>query len=75
MTFEERHAQVDRDPVKELMRRQEMWAMAPDSRGQGLDAQIVPAATLKAAIAELIDWRMKANVPGTLYLYERFYDL
>ena len=73
-TFEERHAQVDPDPLKELIRRCEMWAMAPDSRGQGLFAQIIPKETLRAAIAELIDHRVRAGHPSAKALYNEYYD-
>jgi hypothetical protein len=52
-TFEERHAQIDTDPLKELIRRRQSWASAPDSRGRALDAQIIPRSTLDAAIREL----------------------
>lgn len=56
-TFETRHAQVDPDPVVELERRLQLWASAPDSRGQSLDAQIVPVQTIMSALAELKEWR------------------
>lgn len=61
-TFEELHAQVDRDPLKELIRRQSAWASAPDSRGMSLRASIVPDETLDAAIKELIWLRRKASI-------------
>ena len=53
MTFEERHAQVDGDPLVELRRRLQSWASAPPSRGQPLNAAIVPIQTIRDAIALL----------------------
>lgn len=53
MSFEERHAQVDSDPLIELRRRLELWASAPDSRGQPLMACIVPLSTVRKAVAEI----------------------
>lgn len=53
MTFEEHHAIVSPDPAAELRRRLEHWASAPDSRGQPLDACIVPRRTVEAAIKAL----------------------
>lgn len=52
-TFEDRHAQIDGDPLVELQRRMELWAAAPDSRGMPLQAAIVPTQTIAAAISEL----------------------
>jgi len=76
-TFAELHAQVDDDPVKELMRRLKSWAEAAGDDGNALQpyASIVPDETLQKAVAELIEWRLKAGVPGTKDLYERYYDL
>lgn len=53
MSFEERHAQVDDDPLVELERRLQMWATAPSSRGEALkpDAVIVPRSTVISAVA------------------------
>ena len=71
MTFEERHAQVDPDPLKELIRRQEMWATAPDSRGHSLDAAIVPMATIRAAAKELIAHRHNTLLARTMHWFRR----
>lgn len=70
MTFEEKHAQVDEDPAVELRRRLEPWAAAPDSRGQSLDAAIVPIETIVRAIQglellqQMTDAFMKAKTKG-----------
>ena len=56
-TFEDRHAQIDPDPIIELKRRLKPWASAPPSRGKDLDAAIVPIATIQSALAELTEWR------------------
>jgi hypothetical protein len=72
MTFAERHAQIDPDPVRELMRRRQMWAMAPE---EAPDAQIVPLTTIDAAIQELLAYRLKAKEPGAYALYESYFDL
>ena len=55
MTFAERHAQIDMDPLEELRRRTALWASCPGSDGAALEpaAQIVPHATLDEAIEEL----------------------
>ena len=71
MTFEERHAEVDADPVVELMRRRQSWAWAPDAK----DGHIVPLATIDAAIAELLRYRIEAKLAGAKELAEKFYDL
>lgn len=55
-SFEERHAQVDDDPLVELRRRLQPWASAPDSRGKPLDAAIVPRQTIVHAIELLEQW-------------------
>jgi len=71
MTFEERHAQVDEDPLIELRRRLQQWASAPDSRGQSLNAQIVPIETIVRAIQglellqQMTDTFMKAKTKGS----------
>lgn len=71
MNFEERHAQVDEDPLVELRRRLQPWASAPDSRGQSLNAQIVPIVTIVRAIQGLellqhmADAFMKAKTKGS----------
>lgn len=77
MNFEECHAQVDADPVRELMRRRQYWASAPGSRGDALkpSAAIVPLATINDAIVELLERRKHAGVPGTDALIEQFADL
>jgi hypothetical protein len=53
--FQERHALIEEDTLAELKRRAQIWATAPDHNGNSLipDAQIVPLATLHAAIAEI----------------------
>jgi autonomous glycyl radical cofactor GrcA len=56
MTFEERHAQVDPDPLIELRRRLLPWASAPDSRGEALNACIVPRQTVEDAVKLLEQW-------------------
>jgi hypothetical protein len=71
MTFEERHAQIDSDPLAELVRRQEMWAMAPDSRGNSLDAAIVPMGTIRAAARELIAHRQNTLLARTVHWFRR----
>lgn len=75
--FADLHAEIEADAVRELMRRRQMWASCPSDDGHALkpDAQIVPLATINAAITELIEWRRKAGVPGANDLYEAFYDL
>ena len=70
--FAERHAQVDADPVKELMRRRQMWATAGEDAP---DAYIVPLATIDGAIQELLLHRLKAKEPGAYALYESYFDL
>jgi hypothetical protein len=60
-TFETRHAQVDPDPLRELIRRQQSWASAPDSRGHALNARIVPDETVAAAIKEIALLRRRAS--------------
>jgi len=55
--FEEKHAIVHDDHLTELKRRRSLWAAAPDSRGEPLNAQMIPLSTLDAAIAELHAWR------------------
>ncbi len=70
--FAERHAQVDADPLRELMRRRQMWAMAGEDAPDG---QIVPLATIDAAIQEILSWRLKAKVPGAYSDYESYFDL
>jgi hypothetical protein len=62
MTFEELHAQIDPDPLKELIRRRQSWASAPDSRGWPLNAAIVPDETVDAAIHEISRLRRRASV-------------
>lgn len=62
MTFEERHAQVDEDPLVELKRRLQPWASAPDSWGQPLNAAIVPTQTIADAIALLEQHREMVSV-------------
>lgn len=62
MTFEERHAQVDGDPLVELKRRLELWAAAPDSRGQPLMACVVPLSTVRQAVAELASLREDVRI-------------
>ena len=60
MTFTERHAQVDPDPVVEIERRLQMWASAPPEPGKDNlvpKASIVPDDTLRSALAELKEWR------------------
>lgn len=52
-TFEELNAQVDPDPLVELRRRRQIWASAPDSRGNATDSQYVPTSTIYAAIDEI----------------------
>jgi hypothetical protein len=76
MTFAENHATVDPDPVKELMRRRQLWATAPGEGDGSLrpDASIVPVATINAAIEELLTWRLAANQDGARDLAEQFYD-
>lgn len=53
MTFEEKHAEVDEDPLVELKRRMQSWASAPPSRGKSLHAAIVPYQTIEDAITLL----------------------
>ena len=72
-TFETRHAQVDRDPLKELIRRQQAWASVPDSRGMPLRATIVPDETVDAAIKELIWLRRKASVIDRIATWLRLF--
>lgn len=57
--FHASHEQIDADPLKELIRRRQLWASCPDSDGGALkpEAQIVPLATVHAAIGELQDRR------------------
>lgn len=57
MTFEQRHAEVDEDPLVELKRRLQPWASAPDSRGRALNACIVPRQTVEHAILLLEEQR------------------
>lgn len=59
MKFEDRHAQVDDDPLIELERRLQPWATCPSSRGEALSppAQIVPRSTVEGAIVLLKQWR------------------
>lgn len=59
--FEERNAVIHADHLTEMKRRRAPWATCPDSRGNALDAQMVPTATLDAAIAELHYWRQMAE--------------
>lgn len=73
-TFEARHAQVDPDPLKELKRRRQMWASAPDSRGVPLKAAIVPNATIDAAIEELRYWRERQPLRAILRQWWRKLD-
>lgn len=71
-TFEDRHAQVDPDPLVELKRRLQVWAFASTSRGEPLkpEAVIVPCSTVAGAIelleqfAKLIDVMQRAKVKG-----------
>ena len=71
MTFEEKHAQVDDDPLVKLKRRLQPWASAPPSRGASLDAAIVPRSTIEGAILmleeqrKLIDMAKRAKTKGT----------
>ena len=62
MSFEEKHAQVDADPLVELRRRLQMWASAPPSRGVSLNAAIVPISTIEEAIALLEQHREMVRV-------------
>ena len=70
MTFEERHAQVDGDPLVELRRRLQLWAAAPDSRGHPIMACIVPLSTVLQAVTEIE--RLRARV---VELEDREYDV
>lgn len=76
MKFTERHAQVAGDPVKELIRRCELWASCPGENGEQLlpAAKIVPVVTLHAAIAELIEHRVRVGHPSAKALYNEYYD-
>ena len=60
MSFEERHAQVDDDPLVELERRLQMWASAPSSRGEALkpDAVIVPRSIITISPEGIIGLRV-----------------
>jgi hypothetical protein len=70
MTFEEKHAERDEDPLNELRRRLQPWASAPDSRGESLDACIVPRQTVQDAITllemqrEMMDLANRAMTRG-----------
>lgn len=77
MTFAERHARINEDPLVELMRRRQLWASCPGPDGAPLApaAYIIPEITVLEAITELIERRLEAKVPGAMALYEKFYDL
>ena len=62
MSFAERHAQIDPDPVVEIERRLALWASVPDANGFALKpfAKIIPDETLRSALAELKAWRETA---------------
>lgn len=66
MNFAERHAHIEPDPFNELNRRTALWASCPDANGEALKpaAQIVPRATIDAALVEI--WALRNRV---LWLY------
>ena len=70
-TFATLHAQIDEDPVEELMRRLRLWSMVPGVE----DAHIVPANTIHRALVELIDQRCSRDHPKAHEQFERYYDL
>lgn len=69
--FLERHFQIDPDPLKELVRRSQLWASSPPSNGVGLHAAIVPDVTVQAAIREITRLRsQRVAVPEAVAFCE-----
>lgn len=60
MNFRTRHMQIDPDPLKELLRRRQIWASCPGDDGGALKpyAQIVPLDTVNGAIASITRLRL-----------------
>lgn len=63
-TFEQRHAETLENPLAEMRRRLQLWASAPDSRGQPLDAVIVPRKTVEDALNSIEDLIVAAYKRG-----------